>query len=146
MWADIPIYRTDEFLILKLAPTPPIAWYEVMAIADGDKQDQKLYNIEVFLYEEPLLSVASMVAQFEGAENITVLAEYGLLNLRLRKGPVPHPGFGFGRDAALGIDQFGRVSVLRLAWNEPGASTPTANPEKALADLPHRVGLPTWDY
>lgn len=144
MWADFPIYSTKKFFILKFAPTPPVSGYEIMAITDGDKGSHKVYAIELFLYHEPSLSVEAIAAQFRGVENVWVEEENGLMSMRLRKEPIPQPGWGFGRAGHVGVDKAGRLSILLIEWNAPGAGTPYVDRVKALADLPHREGSPTW--
>ncbi len=139
MWSDIPIYTTNKYLVLQLGLSSPTNWYEVTVIADGDKRCRRVYGLEVFLNEEAELSIEALAEQFRDVDNIVMEAKYGLMYIKIRKERNTDPGFGFGREAYVGLDEAGYLSIVCVPWNAPGAGTPTADPEEALSGLPHRI-------
>lgn len=139
MWFDIPIYNSGSYLILAFAPSRPKRWYDVTAVCDTDV-DERLFGIELFLYEEPEINFDTIREQLHGFDNIEVI-DNGLLYVTLRREPRPSHA-GFGRGAFVGITQTGYLAQVVVPWIELGAATPVADPAKALAGLEFQYGQP----
>lgn len=132
MWFDIPIYNGGSNLILVFAPAQPRRWYNVTALCDTDA-DGRLFGIELLVYEEPEIALATLQHQLHGFENVEVNND-GLLYITLRREPRPSHA-GFGRGAFVGITKTGLLARVVIPWIALGAATPVADPAKALAGL-----------
>jgi hypothetical protein len=133
MQQELKIYNTGEELILAFLEDTPLRWLEVTTICDGGN-NQRLYGLELFLYEQPEINIQSIEKQFIGFNNIEFYD--GLLYVHLRqKDPSFVRDFGFGREGKVGLTQQGLLCGVRLAWKELGASIPFVDVQKALSEL-----------
>jgi hypothetical protein len=140
MACSIILYDTGHQLVILFAPAVPEHWYTVTAVSDGGTND-KLYGSELFLYEEPAIELAAVALQFYGCLSIEIDDSLLYVHLRERE-PEFTRGFGFGREARVGVDAEGLIRAICIPWHEPGAATPTVDRHKALAGLEYQVGKP----
>lgn len=132
----VQIQTTPHELILNFRTAEELLrWHAIRAICSGDAH-QRIFGIELFLYELTDLDVEPVEEQFVGCDNIEGLDD-GLLYVYLRdKQAWQSHGWGFGRVGMIGITEQGAISTIRIPWIEVGAGTPVADPHRALAGLP----------
>jgi hypothetical protein len=129
----IELISDDVKLTIKLNRETPIIGYELSIITDLN-ENYGIYGIEVFLYEEPNISMEKIKIQLLEYKNIEIYN--GILYLYLReKRSFIIKGIGFGRKGYVGIDKNGFICEIRISWDEPKSGNPYINPMKALEGL-----------
>ncbi len=142
MRADIGIYYTPQELLLQLGPGGPVAWHTIGVVADGDAATAQLYGVELTIKDAPEIGLLDVSEPFASCKNVAMILGY--MYVQLRPDPLLHPGFAFRRRARVGLDSRGRLALLRIPWDDPGAETPYVDPQQALEGLPAQV-VESWD-
>jgi hypothetical protein len=82
MQKNFKLYSSPKCIKICFFDAQPVAWYEVTGINDQDMSG-KLYGSEIFLYEDPHISLEAIRKQIQNFTEVE-LDEFGLLYVTYR--------------------------------------------------------------